>query len=91
MIIVSQDKEKATEKINLYIFRMNNNFQILVNGAVFGIYKTEERAKEALQEIITAYSDFEYYKNASKKEKEEISRLMKAEYKHFDTYEMPEN
>ena len=53
-------------------------------------YKTEERAKEVLQEIITAHSDFEYYKIAPEKEREEISEAMIMKYEQFDVYEMPE-
>ena len=95
MIIVSQDKERTVENLNLGIRNdeENNRNYIIYNteiGEDLGEYGTKERAKKVFNEIITAYSDFKYYKNASEKEREEISKLMKAKYKHFDTYEMPE-
>ena len=50
---------------------------------ILGRYKTEERAKEVINEINEAYSDFEYYKYTDASERE-------AKYEKLDTYEMPE-
>lgn len=69
MIIVSQDKRKTTENLDLEIFgytikcdgnsRTIAGFQILDgNSKVLGEYKTEERAKEVLQEIVNKYRQF---------------------------------
>ncbi len=67
MIIVSQDKRKTTENLDLEIFgytvkcdgssRTIAGFQILDGKSkVLGEYKTEERAKEVLQEIANTYT-----------------------------------
>ena len=63
MIIVSQDKKRIVQNLNLGISRpgeYNQNY-IIYNtelGEELGEYKTEERAKEVLQEIIRKYETF---------------------------------
>ena len=63
MIIVSQDKKRVVQNLNLGISRpgeYNQNY-IIYNtelGEELGEYKTEERAKEVLQEIIRKYETF---------------------------------
>ena len=72
MLILSQDKTETTENLELKIdeiLKENGQFpdintQIvgycIVNkkyNTVLGVYDTEERAKEVLQEIIKAYID----------------------------------
>lgn len=69
MIIVSQDKEIIINFDNVQAINVHyqNKKQVCAwfnvdedpNGSVvLGEYKTEERAKEVLQEIITAYRDY---------------------------------
>lgn len=60
MIIVSQDKERIVENLNLGIRKLgeyNQNYAIYNTeiGEDLGEYVTEERAKEVLREIINAY------------------------------------
>ena len=99
MLIVSQNKKMIINFDDVNYLQVSkivdNEFSIEINYddcnfIRIATYKTEKRAKEVKEEIITAYSDFEYYKNTSEKEREEVSKLMKAKYKHFNAYEMPE-
>ena len=60
MIIVSQDRKRIVENLNLGIRNKgeyNQNYVIYNTeiGEDLGEYATEERAKEVLQEIIKAY------------------------------------
>lgn len=48
MIIVSQDKTKITEKLELSVIEN----EIYFERGVLGTYQTKERAKEVLNEII---------------------------------------
>lgn len=71
MIIVSQNKESIVNYENIEILGIgnpleNNNekFGIIVNAItdnqyILGEYKTEERAKEVLQEIINKYGKYD--------------------------------
>ena len=100
MIIVSQNKEKSKKYNNIITISYDNDYEtyeikkefwiVFIDGEDMGHYKTRERAKEVLQKIITTHSDFEYYKNAPEKEKEEIKEIMTIRYEHFDVYVMPE-
>ena len=62
MIIVSQDKDSLYNFNNVKSIDVLNNEIFITDdiladeGARIAIYKTEERAKEVLQEIITAYT-----------------------------------
>lgn len=99
MIIVSQDKYNilnfdTTVNIGVEeITTLNDIVQISAqtngNTIVLGKYETEERAKEVLQEIKQAKSDFEYYKYADESERNEVDPFMRTKYNFFDTYEMP--
>lgn len=69
MIIVSQDRrtivnfeniktielDRETNFTSINIFRETNQVETGVCGLYIGSYKTEERAKEVLQEIKTTY------------------------------------
>ena len=71
MIIVSQDKSKITQRLEFYIQENYGTDEELryeirsIGGGVFGGYKTEERAKEVLQDIISRYEEIELCKNKS--------------------------
>ena len=102
MIIVSQDKELIVNYENIEVLGIgnpleNNNakFGIIANVIsdnqyILGEYKTEERAKEVLQEIIKTNSNFGYYKCVNESERDGLNPLMKTKYKFFDVYEIPE-
>ena len=74
MLIVSQDKTKILNFDNIEIIGIGNplenndgKFQILVdttndNEFTIAEYKTEERAKEVLNEIMENYKNWEYTK-----------------------------
>ena len=104
MIIVSQDKETIVNFDNivtLYVIKDciseikgldGYNIDYSTNdeiNIVIATYKTEERAKEVLQEIIQTRNNFEYYKYADESKRNEVDSYMKTKYKFFDTYEMP--
>ena len=97
MLIVSQDKSKITQRLEFYIQENSSTDEELqyeirsIGGGVFGGYKTEERAKKVLKEIIQTNTNFEYYKCADESERNELNSFMKTKYQYFDTYEMPED
>lgn len=68
MIIVSQDKVANINYNNIeaiYMLKKDDKIEINVRGNydyTIGKYKTEERAKEVLQEIVKAYVLTEQYK-----------------------------
>ena len=68
MIIVSQDKVANINYNNIeaiYMLKKDDKIEINVRGNydyTIGKYKTEERAKEVLQEIIKTYVLTEQYK-----------------------------
>ena len=72
MIIVEQDKTYLVnfdnvEQITLAVDREEKEYGVIATTTsneeiVMGIYKTEERAKEVLQEIITRYENWENLK-----------------------------
>lgn len=66
MVIVSQNKERITEGMELYINAIIEEDEPIVYGIFvekfkasfqLGHYKTKERAKEVLEEIITQYRE----------------------------------
>ena len=70
MIIISQD-EKAIHNfdniISIQVEEGNGNYKIIVYDEIndntsLGSYKTEERAKDVLQEIIISYANMEMIK-----------------------------
>lgn len=67
MVIVSQDKERTTESMELFIDVIIRDNEPIVYGIYaeqfkqylnLGIYNTKERAKEILQEIISKYRQY---------------------------------
>ena len=87
MRIVSQDKKKIVENLNLGISKpgeYNRNYVIYNTeiGEELGEYKTEERAKEVLQEIIKVYIE-------SKKAQETTSMFGFSIIPSNTYYEMP--
>lgn len=80
-----------TDKKDYKIITYDNTYRSSDNYSdVLGTYKTEERAKEILQEITNAYSDFNYYKSIIDS-KEQIRKGIKIyqKYRTLDVYEMP--
>ena len=71
MIIVSQDKTKIVNFDNLFnidYYKTDGNFDIDANTendiVCLGHYKTEERAKEVLQEIMKKYLEIKCFYNS---------------------------
>lgn len=101
MIIVNQNKDEFLNFDNImdvntsdcqedgylisagFIVGRDDNYREL------GYYETKERANEILKEIRTAYSNFSYFKNATKEGKDYMINLLKHKYEQFDIYEMP--
>lgn len=102
MIIVSQDKTKIVNFDNLtqiYITQDEEKTATFIRYETvdslyddLGQYKTEERAKEVLQEIYTYKAMFEFYKSnpMDKGLHEEIVNDLDKDNVLFDVYEMPE-
>lgn len=101
MVIVSQNKTEFINFDNVMNIEMTNceeDGYLIAAGFIvgrddnyreLGYYKTEARAKEVVKEIRTAYSNFNYFKNATKEGKDYIINLLKHKYEQFDIYEMP--
>ena len=101
MIIVNQNKDEFLNFDNImdvnisdcqeegylisagFIVGRDDNYREL------GYYENKERANEILKEIRTAYSNFSYFKNATKEGKDYMINLLKHKYEQFDIYEMP--
>lgn len=101
MIIVNQNKDEFLNFDNImdvnisdcqedgylisagFIVGRDDNYREL------GYYETKERANEILKEIRIAYSNFSYFKNATKEGKDYMINLLKHKYEQFDIYEMP--
>lgn len=102
MIIVSQDKTKIVNFDNLtqiYLTQDEEETETFIRYETvdslyddLGEYKTEERAKEVLQEIYTYKAMFEFYKSnpMDKGLHEEIVNDLDKDNVLFDVYEMPE-
>lgn len=103
MIIVTQERNRVLNFkniIELEISQIENGenkgkyaiYELDNSGGLepIGYYKTEERAREVMKEIIMAYSNVNYFKNANKEIKDNLLVLMQDAYNHFDVYEMPE-
>lgn len=69
MIIVSQDKSVIVNFDNITLISKNDDESKIFcevntrSTIMIGEYKTEERAKEVLEQIYLNYSDFELIKN----------------------------
>lgn len=94
MIIMNQERNElfnfsAIESI--YICCENNYFEIDSNVGTLGIYKTEERAREVLQEIVNLNVKFGLYKTMLAGENGQAIMLDNFSNNNikFDTYEMP--
>lgn len=98
MIIVSQDKKEIVNFDNIMNINIcgckEDEYTISAGFIVgradnyrkLGFYKTEERAKEVLQEIVDTYEKTQYYKYGFEKDKEYIYEIADNLFK----YEMPE-
>ena len=103
MIIVSQDKKEVINFENILSVKLFHDdedneclYEIYTtvnapgdNYILLGEYNTEARAKEVKKEIWTAYSNFNYFKNATADGKNYVINLLKHKYEQFDIYEMP--
>lgn len=92
MIIVSQDKTRTTDNIELQIEKqkMGEKYLILNKGVFFWIYETKERAKEVLLEITKVYENAELYKCCSNADIQvAAATLALKEHKNIFIYEMP--
>ncbi len=99
MIIVSQDKTKIVNFDNLIQIYITQDEEETANFIRYesvdslyedlGEYKTEERAKEVLQEIYKVYSDFTLIKCVNEKYQNQL--IIGNINKYFDVYEMPED
>lgn len=99
MIIVSQEKEKIVNFDNLIQIYITQDEEETANFIRYesvdslyedlGEYKTEERAKEVLQEIYKVYSDFTLIKCVNEKYQNQL--IIGNINKYFDVYEMPED
>lgn len=97
MIIVSQDKVANINYNNIeaiYMLKKDDKIEINVRGNydyTIGKYKTEERAKEVLQEIVKQKAMFALFRTAPTGGKEQTEMLEKFAQKKIilDTYEMP--
>lgn len=90
MIIVSQDKRKIVNFDNIYYidyYKIDETYEIDANidkdkdSISLGYYKTEERAKEVLQEIMKRYLEIKCFYNSK-------SEVMQA-IEQPKVYEMP--
>jgi hypothetical protein len=100
MIIVSQDKGKIINFDNMtrvYITFDEGDDDVCIRTETvdslyedLGYYKTEERAKEVLQEIVKNNSIFNYFKCVNSEVQETMAgSFIRADFM-FDVYEMPE-
>lgn len=97
MLIVSQNKASVLNFDNVNLIGTNKDGDIkarlgIDDIIVLGKYKTEERAKEVLQEIYTYKGMFEFYKSnpMDKGLHEEMVNDFDKDNVLFDIYEMPE-
>lgn len=97
MVIVSQDREGIAKRIinfdntSLLGLDEGDHTSIVFEDIIkIGEYATKKRAKEVLQEMLVAYSNFQLAKNVDRENKDMAIRLINIKYKYFDIYEMPE-
>ncbi len=98
MIIVSQDRCNFVNFDNVINIGLEERstltdvIQITAetsgHAVILGKYE-EERAKEVLNEINIAYSDFQYFKYVEEKSKQSIGIKIYQRYGNLDVYEMP--
>ena len=98
MIILTQNKDAIGNYNNMQGIRIKENqvIGLFVTGLeddviLLGKYKTNERAKEVLQEIITTYQNFKMYESCTDISGQAgILRALKETNKDLFIYEMPE-
>lgn len=89
MIIVSQNKKEIVENLNLGIRgtgEYNKNYTIYNTeiGTVLGEYKTEERAKEILQDILKKMKSFKYLLKSKRETNLEMIRKAKEYFERIN-------
>ena len=94
MIIVSQDKKSIHNFDNILSLQVERSdvivYDTINDGSSLGIYSSEERAKEVLQEIVKQKAIFEFFKNVPETTQILLAKDFKEDNEIFDTYEMPE-
>lgn len=96
MIIVSQDRDLIINFDNVTVIGIAQNNSKEIDSITvdkeeqyLGEYKTEERAKEVLQEIYKNYADFELIRCINDNFQQQL--IVGNKNKYFDIYEMPED
>lgn len=96
MIIVSQDRDLIINFDNVtvigiaqYNSKEIDSITVDKEEQYLGEYKTEERAKEVLQEIYKNYADFELIRCINDNFQQQL--IVGNKNKYFDIYEMPED
>lgn len=96
MIIVSQDRDLIINFDNVTVIGIAQNNSKEIDSITvdkeeqyLGEYKTEERAKEVLQEIYKNYADFELIRCINDNFQQQL--IVRNKNKYFDIYEMPED
>jgi len=92
MIIVSQDKDVIfnLDQISILgIKKLNGQFHIEADCETVGIYRTEERAKQVLEDIHRVYGLSELYKYSTEEEREAIMDGLSQVDQFPFKYEMP--
>ncbi len=96
MIIVSQDRDLIISFDNVTVIGIAQNNSKEIDSITvdkeeqyLGEYKTEERAKEVLQEIYKNYADFELIRCIDDNFQQHL--IVGNKNKYFDIYEMPED
>ena len=96
MIIVSQDRDLIINFDNVIVIGIAQNNSKEIDSITvdkeeqyLGEYKTEERAKEVLQEIYKNYADFELIRCINDNFQQQL--IVRNKNKYFDIYEMPED
>ena len=96
MIIVSQDRDLIINFDNVTVIGITQNNSKEIDSITvdkkeqyLGEYKTEERAKEVLQEIYKNYADFELIRCINDNFQQQL--IVGNKNKYFDIYEMPED
>ena len=81
--------EECSTEPNCFCIKAEKSSDNMICGFL-GEYKTEERAKEVLGEIIKMKSIFEYFKNVPEYAQSLLAGKFIKDNVMFDTYEMPE-
>ena len=97
MIIVSQNKEKSTKYNNIIRISYDNDYEtkeefwiVFIDGEDMGHYKTRERAKEVLQQILNNYTKSELIRIMRNIDiQDKLIDMLDVANLRFDIYEMP--